>query len=81
MYPYIVCTSCGREIGCLYTMFCEMRRDLFVSEFGDIDIDPALIPLTQDFQVELGSILDSMGLTMSCCRTKMISQVEFKELY
>jgi DNA-directed RNA polymerase subunit N (RpoN/RPB10) len=80
MYPYIVC-FCGREIGCLYEAYLEMCKDLYVSEFGDMVIDPALISLTQEFQINTGEILTSLGLKLECCRARIMTQEEFKKLY
>ena len=80
MYPYIVC-YCGCSIGDYYDLFKAMRADKFALEFGDTDIKPNLVSLNDELQVELDDILNMLNITHDCCRTRMMSQIEFKELY
>lgn len=80
MYPLIVCV-CGRSIGDLFDLFKAMQKEKYTSRFGDIEFDPDMIAVNPALQVEVGDILDDLKLTNECCRTKMICQVEFKEVY
>ena len=80
MYPYIVC-YCGRSIGDLYDLFKELRAAKFADSFGEFDIDPSMIPITEELQVDLDDIFKSLHIHVPCCRTRLMSQIEFKELY
>jgi DNA-directed RNA polymerase subunit N (RpoN/RPB10) len=80
MYPYIVC-YCGRALGHLYDVFNTIRRERLAEEFGEEALDPTMIAIIQDVQIELGDVLDQLHLHNECCRVRMITQVEFKEVY
>ena len=80
MYPPIVC-FCGKELGCIYALFSALRTQKYIAEFGDIMIDPKLIPLTDELQIDLEDIYDKLHLAKDCCRTHIMAWVEFKELY
>lgn len=80
MYPYIVC-YCGRALGHLFDVFNTIRRDRLAQEFGDEALDPVMIAIIKDTHIELGDVLDQLHLTNNCCRARMITQVEFKEVY
>lgn len=82
MYPYIRC-FCSRSLGDKYELFKVMRleryRDYF--ERTGIRVSPNNIPLADNVRVEVGDILDQLGLTVTCCRTRMITQVEYEDEY
>jgi DNA-directed RNA polymerase subunit N (RpoN/RPB10) len=80
MYPLIVC-YCGREIGCLYPLYSELRRRKIFAELGDVDIDPDVAIFTPELQVEMGDILDQLNLKLQCCRARMLTQVPFYDVY
>jgi DNA-directed RNA polymerase subunit N (RpoN/RPB10) len=81
MYPYILCV-CGRSSGDLYDAYKAMREELHQQAFEDYgDIDPMFVPVCDDIEVKTGPILDALGLELVCCRTHMMTQVEFKDLY
>jgi DNA-directed RNA polymerase subunit N (RpoN/RPB10) len=82
MYPFIVC-FCGRSLGDIYDVFCLMRQAKYAEAYAAIDsaIDPALIPITESIQVELVDVFEQLNLHLSCCRTRIQAQVEFKTIY
>jgi len=80
MYPYIVC-YCGRSLGDLYDLFKELRAAEFRKKFGKLEIDPGMIATAEDLQVELDGVFKMLHLNLQCCRVRMMSQIEFKELY
>lgn len=82
MYPLILCV-CGRSLGDLYDLYAEMRRDKYREFFAKsgIEIRPDYIPIAGDITVETGDILDALHLHLECCRTKMITQVLWEEVY
>lgn len=82
MYPFVVC-FCGRALGDIYDVFKIMRRAKYSAAYGDLedDFDPSLIALNEAIQVDLTDVFDSLGIHMDCCRIRLNTQVEFKELY
>jgi DNA-directed RNA polymerase subunit N (RpoN/RPB10) len=80
MYPYVVC-YCGRSIGDLYDLYVELRRRKIISEHGELNIDPDVVAFSDTLQVHTGDILDKLNLKLDCCRARMLSQVEFYDLY
>jgi DNA-directed RNA polymerase subunit N (RpoN/RPB10) len=80
MYPYIVC-RCGRSLGDLYDLYQAMKRAKYADEFGDVVIDPTLIMLTEELQIDINDIFEALHLDNDCCRSCMLSQVEIDEYY
>lgn len=78
MYPYITC-HCGNDLGSLWPLFAAMRAAHLRDKF-DV-ADPAVIQLSHDMQTALGPILDAIGCTRVCCRTKLLTQKLFKDVY
>lgn len=79
MFPYITC-FCGCPIGDIYDIFKAMRYAAFKA--ANSDIDPAMIGISvEDLTVELGNILTMLHVKRECCRVRMLTQIEFKELY
>jgi len=81
MYPYIVC-FCGRSIGDNYDLFKMMRHDVIAEayETGDLDIDPSLLAISEQIDVDLDEVFNALGYSMDCCRVRLMSTVEFKEM-
>lgn len=79
MFPYVLC-SCGRDIGCLHRLFSEMRKDKLKEKYGSV-IDASMLQATSDLEIELGQILDDIGVTTICCRTKLLTQKLFVDVY
>jgi DNA-directed RNA polymerase subunit N (RpoN/RPB10) len=77
MFPYIVC-FCGKTIGHLYAAYIAIRGAMIKAARGDVAPEMYHLALSD---VETGEILDQLGLRLSCCRTRMMSQVTYKELY
>jgi DNA-directed RNA polymerase subunit N (RpoN/RPB10) len=65
----------------LYDAFNAIRADRLAEEFGDEALDPTMIAIIKDVQIEMGDVLDQMHLHNECCRARMLTQVEFKEVY
>lgn len=65
MYPYIVC-FCGRPLGHLYNAFLAMCRDHARSSRANEPV---------------GYILDQLNIMKLCCRTRMLTQTQFKDYY
>ena len=80
MYPYIVC-FCGRSIGDIYDLFNKMREDRNKEVFGDVELDPTATALSELLRADISDIFEALHLENDCCRARIMSQVEFKDLY
>ena len=83
MYPYILC-FCGRSLGDLYDVFKAMRLEKIADAYDledATDIDPYLIAISDKFDITLESVFAALNIQTECCRVRMMSQVELKELY
>ena len=81
MYPYIVCFGCGKSIGDYFDLYKEMRRQRYVEHFGDYVFDPTVLATVDSLGVDTSDIFKTLHLDSECCRARMMTQVEFKELY
>ena len=83
MYPYITC-YCGRSLGDLYDLFKEMRLKKYINfmkEHPELNIDPYMIPYCDDISIPLRDVFEALNINLQCCRARMLTQVEYKELY
>lgn len=82
MFPYIVCW-CGRSIGDLFPLFNAMKQEKYEEycKKNGIVIEPKRVTVSSDVHVDVGDILDALHLHTDCCRSRMITQIEFKEYY
>ncbi len=86
MFPYIVCLSCGRNIGSLWPAFKAMRADaheaaVTAAGYDVRTVNERILASSGAVTVELGEILDQLGINMECCRTKMLTQKPFYDYY
>jgi DNA-directed RNA polymerase subunit N (RpoN/RPB10) len=82
MYPFILCPTCGNSLGELYPAFCK-KREIKYREYckaNKINIQPTYRFMSQ-VGLNLGDILDWLELRSDCCRTAMMTQVLFREVY
>jgi len=70
MYPNVVC-FCGRPIGHLHAAFLAMLAKHNTGAYG-----PSINPGDP-----IGYILDQLGITKICCRTRIMTSMEFKNFY
>lgn len=82
MYPYIRC-YCGRPLGDIYELFKALRLKAYMKYFEDqgIDISPDCIPFSEDIKVELKDVFTELNIGVQCCKTRLLTQVEFSEYY
>lgn len=86
MFPYVVCPSCGWCIGQIQPLFDAIREDAQKAALAarglNIDtVDHRMVASNDGVSVELGPILDQLGVRLECCRTKLITQVTFYSVY
>lgn len=85
MYPYIVC-YCGRSIGDVYDVFCKLRIQKYNEAFNKneaskYDIDPNMLSISEIVDVDLTDVFEQLNIHTDCCRTRLTTQVQFKEYY
>lgn len=82
MYFLIVCT-CGQSLGDLSDAFKLLRHKRTQEAIlkAGRPINPSVLATVDDLQPQLGDDLTSLGLTSQCCRLRMLTCVEFKEVY
>jgi DNA-directed RNA polymerase subunit N (RpoN/RPB10) len=82
MFPFIVC-FCGRSSAELYDLFIALRRERYEEYISknNIVVKGDYIKSTNQIPIELGDILDDLNLKLACCRTRMLCQVMFNDLY
>ena len=82
MFPYVLCYTCGRDIGSIWALFDAMRRDRLADKYPNVK-NMAQIPTSLDMDIEVGDILDTVGLPRDsiCCRTRLLSQQLFRDVY
>lgn len=60
-----------------------MRLEKYKAEYAKhgLKIDPSLLAISEQVQVSLSEVLDQLNIHVDCCRMRLLSQVEFKDLY
>jgi len=83
MYPYIVCFTCGRVIGDIYDAFLMMRaaKQAATQQAAGHDIDPDFLFISEDTLIDLSDVFDQLRITSMCCKIRLNTQVEFKNIY
>ena len=74
----IRCT-CGKPIGAYWKVFKAMRAALVKQQAVEISVLPELSGTS--YNVSCGEILDQLGFNKSCCRQKMLTNLDFNSLY
>lgn len=81
MYTYVVCL-CGFCIGQYTDLYQAMKADKLREVLGNDDsIDPKMVPISLAGQVALNEIFEALNINHACCRARLLSQVEIRELY
>lgn len=83
MYPYIICYTCGKALGDICDAFKALRAAKYQEAYNDpnlADIDPMMLAITGDLTINLEDVFEMLCVDLQCCRTKLTTQVEFKEL-
>jgi DNA-directed RNA polymerase subunit N (RpoN/RPB10) len=82
MYSYITC-RCGRPIGDIDDLFIELKRLAYIRYLAEhnIDTDPSMLAIDEDLQVDLSEVFKMLNIHTECCRSVLMSQVKFNDLY
>ena len=81
MYPFIVCL-CGRSLGDIYDLFKMMKLSKYSVLYDDtgVDIDPSLLAISDNMQLELSDEFEELNIHMECCKTRLLGMVSMNEL-
>jgi len=84
MYPYIIC-FCGRSLGDIYDLFIAMRVKKFRQVYNDVcptnPIDPIQLQFDPNIVIELDDIFRALHIELPCCRVRLMTQIQLKNLY
>lgn len=82
MYPYIVC-NCGASIGDIYPAFKALRAREYKRHFERTGkyVTPEQFAFSEDMQVPLRGVFELLKVRLSCCKCRLMTQVEYKTLY
>ena len=80
MYPYILCV-CGRDIGSVYDLFKLMKAEEYAAAIKTLglNVDPEMMSVC-NVDVKLDKVLKALNINLQCCRVKLLTQVEFKNM-
>lgn len=81
MYPFIVC-FCGNSVGDIYDLYKAMKLSKYVEVYDEtqLDIDPSLLAISDNIQLELSDVFDDLNVDMDCCKTRLMGMVMMTEL-
>lgn len=76
-----VCLSCGGPLGHLAGVFAWLADRRLQAHCREAGIDPGWYSGSGSEQsnVEYGDLLDMLGLTLVCCRTRLMTLMDFHE--
>jgi len=82
MYPYIRC-FCGRSLGHLFRRYKKAREIAYRRTFEKegIEISPDKLQVADSVRVEVGYLLNALHLYTDCCRARLLTQVEYTDVY
>lgn len=81
LFP-VRCT-CGKQLASIYDAFRyvrSVRLQEALKKHGSV-IQPAMLSMNDNLQPMLGDVLDSLCVTRSCCRVKLLTTSLFSEYY
>ncbi len=80
MLEYIVC-RCGQPLGDIYDLFVALRRDAIIESLGDSHINPNMISVSEDNQVELNDVFEQLNVKHQCCKNCIMTSAIFSDYY
>lgn len=86
MAQFIRCPSCGFNIAPYMEFFDCARQALYdevvyAKDSPVANYDPEKLVLSPGSVPELGEILDAIGITKRCCRTRMLATIKIDRMY
>ena len=81
MFPHIIC-FCGRSLGDIYDIYKFMRAERHAIAYkATAPLDPAILPIVESVQVKMGDVMDMLHIHVDCCRQRLLTAVEFNDIY
>jgi DNA-directed RNA polymerase subunit N (RpoN/RPB10) len=82
MYPYITC-NCGNSIGDKYNAFKTLRQKEYEKHFKETGkyIDPVKLQYSESVKISLTGVFEALKITHQCCKIRLMTQVEYKNIY
>lgn len=75
----IKCFTCGKVLADKYGWYLAQVRQKKLSHGTDVEEIIYLTPKTKtDVKAIEGQVLDELGLTNACCRTRMLTHVDIE---
>ena len=81
MSGFAHCPTCGRNIGPYYELYESMKQALFQEVWKKNEVDPEKTIITNNSTPETGPILDALGITLRCCRTRFLAHTDPSRSY
>lgn len=82
MLTPVVCFTCGLSLGDLAAIYNRIRAKRMAARYGAGEVAPTQASLDPSTTTEsvMGDVLDALRLT-KCCRTRMVTAMQFSEHY
>lgn len=81
MSAFIHCPTCGRNIGPYYEIYDKIKEALFLDVWKKNEVHPQKTILVPGSTPETGEILDDLGITHVCCRTRFLARADPSRSY
>jgi DNA-directed RNA polymerase subunit N (RpoN/RPB10) len=81
MLPPIVCHSCGMPLGDVAAIFKAMCLKKIKEHLKTHNIHPDMYTMTAANKIKSGTELDKLMIINECCRTQILTNMEFKDYY
>ena len=77
----IVCFTCGLPVGDKADLFRRLKAERvnrILAEHGTV---PSQVPFDSKLQIDCEDILDRLKIRRPCCRTRLVTAMEFVDYY
>lgn len=82
MSNFIRCPECGFHIGAYYSFITEARRAMFQEKLDAAGaVDPEKVVFDPSISPVLEPLFDALAIKNKCCRTHLVSHVNFSQMY
>ena len=79
---FILCPECGYNIGAVSKFISLVKKGRNKRNNKKIsNVNPEVIELCPDLVEPIGDIMDMAGVTKLCCRTHILGETDFDNIY
>lgn len=57
------------------------QKNINIDVNSNIAINPSIIPISDDVQIELKPVFEALQIKHQCCRARLMTVVEYTEVY